>query len=140
MEKIMHIVAIASGRIFVGPELCRVEKYLDVSINYTLHVMEAVRAVSEIFPGFHFFLAGRTPEVKRVTQCLDEAGEFLRPVVKARREAENSIDYQKPDDLLQWIMDSQSKFGQKDDQELAGIQLNASFAAIHTTTVTTTNA
>lgn len=140
MEKIMRIVAIASGRVFVGPELCRDEKYLEVSISYTLHVMEAVRVVSEIFPGFRFFLAGRTPEVKRVRQCLDEADDFLRPVVKARREAEQSIDYEKPNDLLQWIMDSQSKFGQKKDKQLADVQLSASFAAIHTTTITATNA
>ena len=140
MEKIMRVVAIASGRVFVGPELCRNEDYLGVSVNYTLDLLEAVNAVSGIYPWFRFFLAARTPEVKKVRQSIDDADKVLRPVVTARREAARNIDYQKPDDMLQWIMDSQSKFGQKNDRELARIQLNTSFAAIHTTTVTATNA
>jgi cytochrome P450 len=140
MEKIMRVVAIASGRVFVGPELCRNEDYLGVSVNYTLYLLEAVNAVSGISPWLRFFLAARTPEVKKVRQSIDDADKVLRPVVTARREAARNIDYQKPDDMLQWIMDSQSKFGQKNDRELARIQLNTSFAAIHTTTVTATNA
>lgn len=140
MEKIMRVVAIASGRVFVGPELCRNEEYLNASINYTVEVLEAVRAVSEIVPWLRLFLANRTPEVKKVRRCIKEADKFLRPVVTARREAAKNPDYQKPDDLLEWITDAQSKFGNKDDKELARIQLSTSFAAIHTTTITATNA
>ncbi|WYZ35209.1 hypothetical protein EsH8_I_001485 [Colletotrichum jinshuiense] len=140
MEKMMRVIAMASGRVFIGPELCRSEKYLDASINYTIDLMKAVRAVADITPWMRPFLAARKPEVRRVSQRLDEADRFLRPVVTARREAAKNPDYQTPDDMLQWIMEAQTKFGQKDDKELARYQLGISFAAIHTTTVTTTNA
>jgi cytochrome P450 len=140
MDKIMRVVAIASGRVFVGPELCRNEKYLNASINYTVDVLEAVRAVSEITPCLRFFLADRLPEVKRVRRCIDEADKFLKPVVTARREAAKNTDYEKPDDMLQWIMDAQPNLGNNDSKELARIQLSISFAAIHTTTITAINA
>ncbi|UQC79553.1 cytochrome P450 [Colletotrichum lupini] len=140
MDKMMRVIAMASGRVFIGPELCRNEEYLDAAINYTLDLMKAVRKVADIAPWLRPFLAARTSEVKQVHHRIEEADKFLRPVVTARKEAEKSPDYQKPDDMLQWIMESQKKFGEKNDRELARYQLGISFAAIHTTTVTTTNA
>ncbi|KAF4782347.1 cytochrome P450 [Colletotrichum scovillei] len=140
MDKMMRVIAMASGRVFIGPELCRNEEYLDAAINYTLDLMKAVRKVADIAPWLRPFLAARTPEVKQVHHRIEEADKFLRPVVTARKEAEKSPDYQKPDDMLQWIMESQKKFGEKNDRELARYQLGISFAAIHTTTVTSTNA
>lgn len=140
-ERIMRVIAIASGRIFVGPELCRNEEYLDASINYTIDVMTAMRAVADISPWLRPFQAARTPEVKRVNQRFIEADAFLRPVVAARREAAKNPDYQKPDDMLEWMMEAHTKFAQNDDdKELARYQLGISFAAIHTTTTTTINA
>ncbi|KAJ5019546.1 Isoflavone reductase-like protein P3 [Colletotrichum sp. SAR 10_99] len=66
----------------------------------------------------------------------------LGPVVTARRDAMAKADYEKPDDMLQWLIDAQdkSKNGSRNDAELAIWQLGASFTAIHTTTATATNA
>ncbi|KAK1993977.1 cytochrome P450 [Colletotrichum falcatum] len=141
MEKVMRTVAIVSGRIFVGPELCHDEAYLGVSINYTIELMAAIQAVACIPPYLRPFLAARRPEVKRVQHRIVEADEFLKPVIEARRKryTENP-DHQKPDDMLQWMMDLQHKFGQKKDKELARYQLAVSAAAIHTTTAMITNA
>ncbi|KZL82211.1 cytochrome p450 [Colletotrichum incanum] len=140
IDKLMRIVGMVSGRVFVGPELCRNEAYLDSAINYTVDVMKAVRKVATIQPYLRPILAPRSPEVKKVQRRIIEASTFLKPVVKARREAAEDPDYQKPDDMLQWILESQKKFGQRDDTELARYQLGLSFAAIHTTSTTTTNA
>ncbi|KAI9146717.1 Cytochrome P450 monooxygenase ATR2 [Paramyrothecium foliicola] len=140
MEKILRIVAMAVGRISVGPGLCRQEDYVSASINYTVDLMEAVRVVSETTPWLRPFLASRTPEVKKVKQYSKEVERILKPVITARREAANNPDYQKPDDILQWVIDAPSNFERRDDSELAQVQLSVSFAAIHTTTVTATNA
>ncbi|KAI3390374.1 hypothetical protein diail_9883, partial [Diaporthe ilicicola] len=58
------------------------------------------------------------------------------------KKAQNTdFDFQKPDDLLQWLLDDgQDKFGEKESQQLASIQLGLTFAAIHTTSLTATNA
>ncbi|KAF6835727.1 ent-kaurene oxidase [Colletotrichum plurivorum] len=140
MDKLLRIVAMASGRVFIGPELCRDEEYLDAAINYTVDLMKAIRKISSLPPWLRWLKAPRLPELKRVHERIEAADKFLRPVVASRRQATSDPDYQKPYDMLQWIMDAQGKFGARDDKELARYQLGISFAAIHTTTVTATNA
>ncbi|KAK1983621.1 cytochrome P450 [Colletotrichum cereale] len=139
MDRLMRIIAMASGRVFVGPELCRSEDYIDAAINYTVDLLKAIRKVSVIRPWLRPFLAPSRPEVKRLHQRIAEAVEFLKPVVELRRKASQDSDYQKPDDLLQWMIETQEESGDKDDEKLARYQLAISFAAIHTTSMTATN-
>lgn len=135
-RKLLRIVALVSGRIFIGAELSRSEEYLDAAINYTIELMEARRALESMRPWLRPFLGSRLPEVKKLDQRRVQADKFLRPIVAARRQMRDS---EKPDDMLQWVMDAQDKFKQYTTAELATIQLAISFAAIHTTTLTTTN-
>jgi cytochrome P450 len=138
--KLLRIVAIVSGRIFVGRELSRSEEYLDAAINYTMDVVAAQRAVNELTPWTRFYKAPYLPQVQKLDQRIREADNFLRPIAKARRDAANDPSAEKPDDMLQWLLDEQEKSGQHDDKQLAEFQLGISFAAIHTTTLTATNA
>lgn len=135
-----RVVAMASGRVFIGPELCRTEQYLDAAINYTMEVMGAQRAVQSLRPWQRPFLASRLPPVKKLQQRIKEAHEFMQPVVDSRREAARDAFYEKPNDMLQWLIDSQEQFPDKNSRNLAKVQLGLSFAAIHTTTLTATNA
>lgn len=140
-RKLLRIVAMVSGRVFIGPELCRSEEYLDAAINYTVELMEAQRAISQLKSWQRPFMASRLPQVKRLEDRAKEADAFLRPVVQARMKL--TANDPKPDDMLQWLMDAQTKFDGgaiASSKRLAKIQLGISFAAIHTTTLTTTNA
>lgn len=139
MGKLMRIIAMASGRVFVGPELCRNEDYIDSAINYTVDLLKAIQKVSTIPPWIRPFLAPRRPEVRKVQRRITEAVDFLKPIVQVRREASKDPEYQKPDDMLQWMIDEQEKSGDKDNNNLARYQLAISFAAIHTTSMTATN-
>ncbi|KAF4813025.1 Cytochrome P450 monooxygenase ATR2 [Colletotrichum tropicale] len=141
-NKLFRIVAMASGRVFVGPELCRDEAYLDTAINYTVDMVNAVLGVMGLPAWRRRFSSRRLPEVKKLFQRFKEAEDFLGPVVTARRDAMAKADCEKPDDMLQWLIDAQdkSKNGSRNDAELAIWQLGASFTAIHTTTATATNA
>lgn len=139
-HKLLRIVAMVSGRVFIGPELCRSEAYLDASINYTMDVMGAQRAVDGMRPWLRPFLASRLPQVQNLEKRIDEAFKFISPVVEARKAAARGPMDEKPDDMLQWLIDAQSKFPDKNSQNLAKVQMGLSFAAIHTTTLTATNA
>lgn len=140
-SKLLRIVAIVSGRVFIGPELCHDEKYIDAAVNYTRDLMVARGAIQYLPPWIRWLVAPRLPQVKKLAERREQARSFLQPVVATRRKDEmEQPGYQKPDDLLQWFIDSQQKFGHKDDRELAKAQLSLSFAAIHTTTLTATNA
>ncbi|KAM0817245.1 putative Ent-kaurene oxidase [Seiridium cardinale] len=46
-QKLLRIVAIVSGHVFLGPELCRREGYLYANIDYTVDVFIALAKVSE---------------------------------------------------------------------------------------------
>ncbi|KAK4119800.1 cytochrome P450 [Parathielavia appendiculata] len=105
----LRIVAQVPGRIFIGAELSRSGEYLDAAVNYTVEVMEAVRALDTVHPCLR-------------PQRLALADELLRPVVAAHRRMEGS---EKPDDMLQWLMNGQDSL---------------IFVAVHTTGVTLTNA
>lgn len=137
---LLRVVAMVSGRVFIGPELCRTEQYLDAAINYTMEVMGAQRAVQRLQPWQRPFLAPRLPPVKRLQQRLKEAHAFMQPVVDRRRAAAGDPSYEKPNDMLQWLIDDQDKFPDKNSQNLAQVQMGLGFAAIHTTTLTATNA
>jgi cytochrome P450 len=138
-SKLLRIVAMVSGRIFVGPELCRDERYLDAAINYTVDLITAVQLVSLIPQWRRPISAPAHPSVQKVHQRVAAAMELLEPVVAARQEAAQRGD-EKPDDMLQWIIDGQLAEGRTDSEALAKSQLGISFAAIHTTTLTVTNA
>lgn len=129
-----------SGRVFIGPELCRNEQYMDAAINYTTDVMAAQRAVQNLRPWLRPILAGRLPQVQRLDQRIKEADAFLNPVIEKRRAAAAKNPEEKADDMLQWLMDNQGSFPDKASQNLAKSQLGLSFAAIHTTALTATNA
>ncbi|KAJ4286358.1 hypothetical protein N0V88_008064 [Collariella sp. IMI 366227] len=135
-ERLLRIVSLASGRIFVGPEISRTEEYLDATINYTVELMTARDAVDGMRPWLRPFLANRLPEIKKLDQRLVQADKLLQPIVAARAAMKVG---EKPNDMLQWIMDSQDKFHEFSTRELARMQLHVSFAAIHTTTLIATN-
>ncbi|KAF5984991.1 cycloheximide-inducible CIP70 (cytochrome P450 family) [Fusarium coicis] len=137
---LLRIVGMVSGRMFIGPELCRSEQYLDAAINYTIEVMGAQHAVQNMRPWLRPFRAQILPEVQKLYQRIVKAEAFLEPVVRRRTDAMNDSSYEKPDDFLQWLIDRKDKFPDKNSQNLAKVQLGLTFAAVHTTTLTATNA
>ncbi|GKT46576.1 cytochrome P450 monooxygenase ATR2 [Colletotrichum spaethianum] len=138
--KLLRIIAMVSGRVFIGSELCRDERYLDASINYTVDLMTAVHVIAMVPSFLRPIVASWLPTTKKLYERIAAAEAVFRPIVTARKEAAKKGDYQEPDDMLQWILNAQTKFGELSDRHLAMAQLGISFAAIHTTTMTTTNA
>ncbi|KAK4096391.1 cytochrome P450 [Parathielavia hyrcaniae] len=128
---VQRIVAQVFGRIFIGAELSRSEEYLDAAVNYT------VRALDQVRPWLRPILAWKLPEVKKIGQRLAQADKLLRPVVAARQRIKD--DSEKPDDMLQWLMDGQDKFKHYTTEVLARIQLGITFVAVRTTSALLTN-
>jgi cytochrome P450 len=135
-RSLLRIVALVSGRVFIGTELSRSPEYLDAAINYTVELMEARRALERTRAWMRPFVGHRLPEVKKLKERVAQAIRFLQPVVEARLKLSEE---EKPNDMLRWIMDNQAKVKHYSTEELARLQLGLSFAAIHTTTLTATN-
>lgn len=143
-RKLLRIVAMVSGFVFVGPELSRTEPYIDAAVNYTTDVINAQRAVQKIRPWLRPLLTRGLPELESVDRRIREADAFMRPVIQHRKDAtkraiEKNDESEKPDDMLQWLIDALPKYRDRNSQDLARVQLGLSFAAIHTTTLSATN-
>ena len=137
-RQLLRIVAIASGHIFIGPELCRDERYIHASINYTVDVFTAVRALKKWSKSFRWLGAYFTPELKGIKEHKGKAKEFLAPVIEERKEMMRKGE-PLPDDMLQWTINKAPKFNSDTIDQIAFTQLTLSMAAIHTTTMTTTH-
>jgi cytochrome P450 len=137
-KTIVDIVAQVSGRIFVGAELCEDPKYLDCANNNTINFLDSVTAVKKLRPWLRPIMAPRTPEIRRLRQREKEANDYIRPLVHKRLEAaKNDPTWEKPDDMLQWMLDR----GACDNisvEDYAKGQLGLIFAAIHTTSLVAT--
>lgn len=130
------MVAKISGAIFIGPELCRSEDYLNASIGYTLDFLNAVTKLKQWSKRWRWIGRYFTPEVDKLLSERKKAHNFLGPVIEQRRAAMKAGN-DMPDDALQWMLNKIDEFGLS-DEVLAETQLNLSMAAIHTTTLTVT--
>jgi hypothetical protein len=99
-KAVVDIIAQVSGRIFVGPELCKDATYLECSINYTMDLVNSVTAIKALRPWLRPFLASRLPEIQQLRKRERTAAEYLKPIIKQRQDAEkNDPEWQKPDDV-----------------------------------------
>lgn len=125
---------------FVGRPLNRDEDFLYSTIHYTIDVINGARALLR-YPKIARPLAGHfIPEVRAIRKHRKIISRLVGPMVKERLEAEaHDPNYVKPSDMTQWLLDN-SPPQKRGDADFHGIdQLNASFAAIHTTTTQLTH-
>jgi hypothetical protein len=100
-SKLIDIVARVSGRVFVGQDLASDPEYLDIGANYTVYLVETVRAIKSIRPWLRPFLVPRLPEIKRLREMEKRAAKHLEPIVRERMEAGKADpNYQQPDDMV----------------------------------------
>ncbi|KAH7304696.1 putative cytochrome P450 [Stachybotrys elegans] len=133
---VLHIVARLSARVFLGPELCRNREWLDTSIHYTENLFETVIFLRALPTFVHPFVAHMLPSYWRMKANFTTAKRLITPMVLERRSNEaNFASYEKPKDMLQWMMDGAQNDYEKDTATLSHLQLLLSLASIHTTTM-----
>ncbi|EAU90768.2 cytochrome P450 [Coprinopsis cinerea okayama7 len=138
-DEIMKVICRASNRTFVGLPVCRDPDYIDLNIKYTIDVVTSA-AVLRLFPPFlrktvHSVFLPATR--KRVEQGV----RHLAPLIKHRREqiALLGDEYERPMDFLMWLME-EAKGEETAERALTLRILVLNFAAIHTSTMTFTQA
>ncbi|MCJ1243265.1 hypothetical protein MMC30_000462 [Trapelia coarctata] len=143
-DVVLRLVARAGSRVFVGEPVCRNEAWLDASISFTANIFETV-ALLRMFPGFmHPFVSKVLPSTRRLKRQLKYVkGELLVPIIEDRRAVERSgaLDYQKPDDFLQWMMDLADNVTDAEAGNLAHRLLGIlSMAVVHTSAMAVVHA
>ncbi|CAN8095188.1 unnamed protein product [Discula destructiva] len=133
----LRCVARTSGRAFVGPSICRNEAWMDTSIKFAVHIFLALVKL-QFFPAWlrplGQYLVSDLGKLRRDTT---RAQAMLMPVIDERlRDMEQCPgSYQRPDDLIQWLLDALPADGgeRRDHRAQAELQLILSAASIHTT-------
>ncbi|PIL34366.1 cytochrome P450 [Ganoderma sinense ZZ0214-1] len=126
----LKIVARTSNRVFVGLPVSHNEEYNDLSVQFAVEIVKA-GTVLFLFPDFlKPFVA---PFISKVKQTTERALSHLQPIIRHRiaamREEKEWLD--KPNDVLQWIID-RAVVKQETDSEITERLLLLNLAAIHT--------
>lgn len=136
---ILRIVAIVSGNIFVGPDLCRHEVYLNAALKFTTDTAAATQEVKR-WPKYFRSAAvrlGLCPSIQKAQAHRRALFDLFKPMLEERK-ALMEADRPVPDDLFQWMLEKSMKHGIVNLQHLTDMQLLIIFAAIHTTTLSAT--
>ncbi|TGO13301.1 hypothetical protein BTUL_0072g00090 [Botrytis tulipae] len=81
LQKVLRIVALISGRVFVRKPLSRDEEWLQTSINYTADCIKAKNAAVQWPAWTRYFVAPFLPEIQKVQAHTNKAAELLKPVI-----------------------------------------------------------
>jgi gliotoxin biosynthesis cytochrome P450 monooxygenase len=155
-HSLLNTVARISARVFVGLPLCRDEEWLKATTHYTEDVVNGFKAISK-YPFFiRPIVAPFIPELRALKLARRRAGKMIGPTVatimnstKLQESAssdgswdDNALSPYRDDqyNLISWIL-RHYKADQQPNAELIGEeQLLAGFAAIHTTSITVSQA
>ena len=137
--KLARIVALLSGRLFVGLPLSRQEEWINASVNYTRDVMVAREAIVTKSQFIRPFVAPFLPEVKSVRTYRERGTQLLEPLTKivsvqdASKERRQEGLENEGNTMMAWIL----KYSpDKSMRTMAENQMSLTFTAIHTTTTT----
>lgn len=139
-QSLLTLVAQASIRVFLGPELCRNQRWIEINTQFTMVAIGAVKDLRKYPRSLVNFLHWFHPGARATRTLMKEARSIFMPIYQekirefnARRKAEESSGTGKAQpatDALGWF-EEMSK-GKPYDPTVA--QLTFAVAAIHATT------
>ncbi|KAJ2915158.1 hypothetical protein MD484_g5266, partial [Candolleomyces efflorescens] len=140
-KNVIHIVCQTSNRLFVGLPLCRDPEYCKIQEDWTVHVAVAVH-ITYLCPGALKPLAKIF--MNKVESMTKKAEKFLGPMVVERleKDAKYGPSWEgRPtqSDLVSWLIDL-APLEHKNVEDITFRVMAINFAAIHTTSITLTNA
>ena len=140
---ILRTVARTSGRVFVGLPLCRNEDWLAVSMGFTGDLFMAIEKLGSLPKPIRPFYTWMFNSTKLISLHRKKAQTLLGPIIQGRLgeerlAKENGSAYKKPSDMLQWLTDLVEP-RHKNTEDLSELQLFASVASIHTTSLSFLN-
>ncbi|KAF8585253.1 cytochrome P450 [Ramaria rubella] len=135
-EVVMNIISRVSNRTFVGAPLCRNLEWIKLNVKFAVDLIIGAGVITSV-PGFSQPFAGRwlTP----VRRSIRTGVKLLGPVIEERRRHMDQYGHSNSNDSLSWIMEA-AEGEERTTRNLTIRILVLNFAAIHTTSITFTNA
>ncbi|OBT50098.1 hypothetical protein VE04_09711 [Pseudogymnoascus sp. 24MN13] len=139
--KLTRIVALLSGRVFVGRPLSRDEAWLTATINYTWACIQASDACKRYSPYIRNIVGPYLKEVKDLKKHRQDGADLLQPLLNdllARETSEkpglDGFDDQQGT-FCSWVLKYTAEKDRASALNLANSQMSLSFAAIHTSSM-----
>lgn len=131
----LSVIALLSGRVFVGPELGRNDEYLNCTVGYTMDSFNAANKIRPWHPILRPFIRRFVPEYHAVQRELATLTRLVTPLVDERLKGKhNGVP-----NMVDWNMENSPASKRHDVKYQAMQQLQVSFLAIHTTAKLLTN-
>lgn len=127
---LLRMVALISGRVFVGLPLCRNADWIRISINFTVVSFKASQKFWTIPAWKRPFAVPFCEETRAIKKHRAEAVELLAPVIQKRLDEMADPDFKRPEDMIQWVLDNAEDAGERSVERQADLQLTLSMAAI----------
>ncbi|KAK2007311.1 cytochrome P450 [Colletotrichum eremochloae] len=139
---VLRMVALMSGRVFVGLPLSRDEEWINASITFATDVGKCRMAALEWNPWIRPWVLPFLPEVRHMRRALQKANEWMTPLVDEVLRNESALEEKPakpgaPGAFVSWMMKYTSPRS-KTSETMGTNQMLLSFAAIHTTSSTAT--
>ena len=134
MTSLMRMVALVSGRIFIGPELNRNEEYLSCALNFAIQGFSVIPPMRRYPRWLRPVARYWVPECRKPEASVATMERLLAPVLSARLASDS-----RPSDMLTWILANSPSGRASDLTWQAMYQLQIATAAMHTTSNTITH-
>ena len=134
-----QVVALASGRIFVGLPLSRDPEFVKSTVSFTIDSFLAGEELNKYPKVLRPFIAPWLKVVKICKQQRINMQRLLKPHLE-ERSAMMKEGKELPGDMMTWVIKNSADQDKFDLEHQAACQLNVSLAAIHTTTMTASHA
>lgn len=142
MHSVEKILARSDNRVFTGLPLCRNDDYLKMTVKFAEDVAVAGRLIHAL-PAWSKPVLGRLLTIPNHIHYR-KARRHLVPHIKQRLEAWDSAEKRSPhSDFITWIIEDAKKHGDEEGLDAGVISfriIDVNFAAIHTSSFTSTNA
>ncbi|TFK26822.1 cytochrome P450 [Coprinopsis marcescibilis] len=138
-KAIAPVTCRTANRLFVGMPLCRDQEYLDIQQNFAVSLMVSVTIVN-LVPDFMKPIVGKL--VTTFPKTIKKVIRIMKPMLEHRLQMEEEHGKRwdgRPNDMISWLLDHAPP-EYRTVEDLATRILVINFAAIHTTTMTVTNA
>lgn len=129
-DTLARIVALLSGRVFVGRPLSREEEWIDSSVKYTMDVNACRLAIMGWRNEFRTFVAPFLPEIRRLHYHKARGAQLLAPILKdclarAQNEKSELEDFEdEQGTFITWVLKHTDQKDRADPMVLATNQMN----------------
>ncbi|KAL8364615.1 hypothetical protein RB595_003755 [Gaeumannomyces hyphopodioides] len=119
------------GRAFVGPDVARDEEWAEASVGFCVHVFTAVVKL-QVMPAWLRPLGQYlVSDLAKIRHHMTRAKRLMRPVIEQRLRDLDTPGADRPDDLIQWLLEALPESERADVDSQVMLQLVLCAASIH---------